>query len=68
MIVCLISYLSIYQPIYLMGCYSQDGVAAKVPMGTYEIKWTVTRTSGTTVFSNQVFVPEGGIGEITINY
>ncbi len=61
---------SIYIPITLMGCYNQEGIpSTDIPMGYYDITWTVTKTSsGTNTFTGEVFVPEGGIGEFTINY
>ncbi len=61
---------SIYIPITLMGCYNEEGIpSTEIPMGYYDITWTVTKTStGTNTFTGEVFVPEGGIGEFTINY
>ncbi len=61
---------SIYIPITLMGCYNKEGIpSSDIPMGYYDITWTVTKTStGTNTFTGEVFVPEGGIGEFTINY
>jgi hypothetical protein len=57
-----------YQPITLTGCYSVEGNPTKVPIGNYEIKWTVNRGGTTEVFSDNLFVPENGVGEMTINY
>jgi len=61
---------SIYTPITLLGCHNEDGTpSSNIPMGYYDITWTVTKTStGTNTFTGQVFVPAGGVGEITINY
>jgi len=59
----------VFQPITLNGCYDADGAPAEVPMGYYDLKWTVTKPSfGTQIFTDEVFVPANGIGEFTINY
>ena len=51
------------------GCYNNTSTSSDIPMGYYDFTWTVTKTStGTNTFTGEVFVPEGGIGEITINY
>ena len=51
------------------GCYNNTTTSSNIPMGYYDFTWTVTKTStGTNTFTGSVFVPAGGIGEITINY
>ena len=57
-----------FQPTTLTGCYSQEGIPAEVPMGNYEIKWTVKRGGGSETYSENLFIPENDVGEITINY
>lgn len=61
---------NVYLPVTILGCYSQPGVTVSVPMGNYEIKWTVIRSGISQTFTDMLFVPkEGeGIGEYTINY
>ena len=60
----------IFQPGIHYGCYNYSGPpSSNIPMGYYDFTWTVTKTStGTNTFTEEVFVPAGGIGEITINY
>ena len=57
-----------FQPTTLTGCYTQEGIPAEVPMGNYEIKWTVKRGGGSETYSENLFIPENDVGEITINY
>ena len=58
-----------YSHVDLFDCYGAEGIPTKVLMGYYDLKWTVTKPStGTQVFTAEVFVPENGIGEYTINY
>ncbi|MGM0478350.1 MAG: hypothetical protein ACQERC_03930 [Bacteroidota bacterium] len=61
-------YSAIVSPVTRYGCYNQEGSPSEVPMGNYEIKWTIIRGGTTEVFSENLFVPENGIGELTINY
>jgi hypothetical protein len=63
-----VPYSAIVSPVSRYGCYTHGGTAIKVPMGNYEIKWTVIRGSTTEVFNQNLFIPENGLGEITINY
>jgi len=52
------------------GCFNMEGTpTSEVPMGYYDIIWTVTKpSSGTNTFTGEVFVPGNDIGEFTINY
>ncbi|PWH84768.1 hypothetical protein DIT68_12620 [Brumimicrobium oceani] len=61
-------YSAIVSPVSRYGCYNQEGQPVEVIMGNYEIKWTVNRGGTTEVFSDNLFVPENGVGEMTINY
>lgn len=60
----------IFQPGTYYGCFSSSGTSSPViPVGYYDFTWTVTKPStGTDTFTGEVFIPAGGIGEITINY
>jgi len=59
----------IFQPGNISGCYNNTNTSSNIPMGYYDIIWTVTKPStGTNTFTGEVFVPENGIGEFTINY
>jgi len=60
---------SVYSPVTISDCYNAAGTPARVPMGYYDITWTVTKpSSGTNTFTGKVFVPGNDIGEFTINY
>lgn len=59
----------IFQPGTYYGCVNLSSTPTEIPMGYYEYTWSVTKTStGTNTFTQEVFVPTGGIGEITIDY
>ena len=59
----------IFQPGEIYGCFTNSSTSSSIPMGFYDVTWTVTKPStGTNTFTGEVFVPENGIGEITINY
>ena len=59
----------IFQPGTYYGCVNLSSTPTEIPMGHYDFTYTVTKPStGSNTFTQEVFVPEGGIGEITIDY
>ena len=60
----------IFQPGIHYGCYNYWGPpSSNIPMDYYDFSYTITKLStGKNTFTREVFVPAGGIGEITIDY
>jgi hypothetical protein len=63
-----VPYTAIVSPVSRYGCYSHPGTPIKVPMGNYQITWKVIRGNIEEVFNQNLFIPENGLGELTINY
>jgi len=51
------------------GCYSYEGVSfSDVPMGEIYYRWEVTRTSGTEIFYDTIYLDAGEYKTFEINY